>query len=219
MRTTVSAGCALVAFAANSVLCRLALGGTAIDAASFSVIRLASGAIALMPIAALAKRPGARLGGSWGAAAQLCLYAVAFSFAYLDLSAGTGALILFGAVQATMSLAALSAGERPDVREWAGMLLALGGLGYLVSPGLEAPSLAGSLLMAIAGGAWGMYSLRGRGVVDPLSDTAGNFARALPLVSGLGLLMWKQRSQCGGFPSEHQYRWRVSLPLPRPFPE
>jgi len=155
MRTTVSAGCALVAFAANSVLCRLALGGTAIDAASFSVIRLASGAIALMPIAALAKRPGARLGGSWGAAAQLCLYAVAFSFAYLDLSAGAGAFILFGAVQATMSLAALSTGERPDVREWAGMLLALGGLGYLVSPGLEAPSLAGSLLMAIAGGCLG----------------------------------------------------------------
>lgn len=188
MRTTAYTVAALVAFAANSVLCRLALDGNAIDAASFSVIRLGSGAAALLLIAAVSKRGRPQLGGSWSSATPLFLYAVAFAFAYLDLSAGTGALILFAAVQATMVLAACRAGDRPDVREWAGMLLALGGLGYLVSPGLAAPSPAGALLMATAGGAWGVYSLRGRGVADPLGHTAGNFVRALPLAAGLGLL-------------------------------
>jgi len=188
MRTGIYTGLALVAFAANSILCRLALGRAAIDAGSFSAIRLASGAAALLVIVAIREGGRVRLRGSWASTTALFLYAIAFSFAYLELSAGTGALILFGVVQATMILAAFRAGDRPDIREWTGILLALGGLAYLVSPGLAAPSLAGSLLMAIAGGAWGVYSLRGRGVADPLGDTAGNFVRALLPAAGLGLL-------------------------------
>lgn len=188
MRTGNCTGLALAAFAANSVLCRMALGGTVIDAGSFSAIRLASGAAALLLILAVREGGRVRPSGSWVSAGWLFLYAVAFSFAYLDLRTGTGALILFGSVQAAMILAAFWAGDRPDVRESAGMLLALGGLGYLASPGLAAPSLSGALLMAIAGGAWGVYSLRGRGVADPLGDTAGNFVRTVPLVAGFGLL-------------------------------
>jgi len=188
MQTATHTGLALVAFAANSVLCRRALGEAAIDPASFSVIRLASGAVALMLILGIRERGRVRPSGNWVSTASLFLYAAAFSFAYLDLSAGTGALILFGAVQASMAFAALWEGDRPESREWAGMLLALGGLGYLVSPGLAAPTLSGSLLMVIAGGAWGVYSLRGRGIADPLGDTAGNFVRTLPLAAGLGLV-------------------------------
>lgn len=188
MQTGIYTGLSLAAFAANSVLCRLALGGAAIDAGSFSAIRLASGAAALLLILAVRAGGTVRPNGSWISAGCLFLYAAAFSFAYQRLSTGTGALILFGAVQATMVLAALWAGDRPDVRESAGMLLAVGGLGYLASPGLAAPPLSGALPMAIAGGAWGVYSLRGRGVADPLGDTAGNFVRTLPLAAGLGLL-------------------------------
>lgn len=188
MYTAIYTGLALVAFAANSVLCRRALGEGAIDPASFSAIRLASGAVALVAILAMREGRRVRPSGSWISTASLVLYAVGFSFAYLDLSAGMGALILFGAVQATMVFTALLEGDRPANREWAGMLLALSGLAYLVSPGLTAPSLSGSLLMVIAGGAWGVYSLRGRGIADPLGDTAGNFVRALPLAAGLGLL-------------------------------
>lgn len=187
MLTGIYAGLALASFAANSVLCRLALGGAAIDAGSFSAIRLAAGAAALWLIFALRAGGRAQPGGSWPSAGLLFLYAVAFSFAYLELSAGVGALILFGSVQASMILGAFRAGDRPNIRESAGMLLALGGLGYLASPGLAAPSLSGGLLMAVAGGAWGVYSLRGRGVADPLSETAGNFVRTLPLAVGLGL--------------------------------
>jgi drug/metabolite transporter (DMT)-like permease len=194
MRTGNCTGLALAAFAANSVLCRMALGEAAIDAGSFSAIRLASGAAALLLILAVREGGRVRPSGSWVPAGWLFLYAVAFSFAYLDLSTGTGALILFGSVQATMILAAVWAGDRPDVRESAGMLMALGGLGYLASPGLAAPSLTGALLMAAAGGAWGAYSLRGRGVADPLADTAGNFVRTLPLAAGLGLLALRHSS-------------------------
>jgi drug/metabolite transporter (DMT)-like permease len=125
---------ALVAFAANSLLCRLALGGGSIDAVSFSTLRLSSGAAALLLIGTVSKTRGSRVRGDWSAAAMLFLYAVAFSFAYLDLSTGARALILFGAVQATMILAALWSGERPDAVEWTGLFLALGGLGYLVPP-------------------------------------------------------------------------------------
>jgi len=124
----------------------------------------------------------ARVRGNWISAAMLFLYAIAFSFAYLSLSAGTGALILFGSVQMTMLLAALRSGERPQLVEWLGIALALGGLVYLVLPGLESPSLLGSSLMVIAGIAWGVYSLRGRGSGSPLADTAGNFIRAVPLI-------------------------------------
>lgn len=178
---------ALAAFAANSVLCRLALGGRAIDASSFALIRLGSGAVVLWLIrSASRKRSGA--GRGWVPPAMLFLYAAAFSFAYLSLSAGTGALILFGSVQATMILAALRSGERFRRLEVAGLVLALAGLAYLVSPGLSSPSPVGSALMVAAGAAWGVYSIRGRASVDPLGDTARNFLGAVPLAVGVSLL-------------------------------
>jgi drug/metabolite transporter (DMT)-like permease len=181
---------ALVAFAMNSVLCRLALGASAIDAATFSTVRLFSGALTLLLIsAAFKKGDSTSPRGSWISAALLFLYAIAFSLAYISLSAGTGALILFGSVQATMLIYALRSGERPYLLEWAGLLLALIGLVYLVFPGLTAPSPSRSALMAVAGISWGFYSLRGRGTRDPLADTTGNFVRATPLVIAVNLVM------------------------------
>ncbi len=195
-RTLLFTGVALVAFAANSVLCRLALGPRRIDPASFAGVRLASGALMLAAIGAVTRRPpAARSRAGWASAALLFLYAAAFAFAYTSLSAGTGALILFGAVQITMILAALRSGERFRAPEGVGLALALGGLVYLVSPGMaapsapgapsasSAPSALGSALMAVAGASWGVYSLRGRGAGDPLHDTAGNFLRAVPLAA------------------------------------
>ena len=174
---------AMVAFASNSLLNRLALGRESIDPVSYTTVRLVSGAITLWLIAALQKNStGPRVGGTWISAAMLFLYAIAFSFAYLSLSAGTGALILFGTVQVTMILAALRSGERPQPLEWLGLLLALGGLVYLVLPGLEAPPLPSSALMMLAGIAWGIYSLRGRGYSSPLANTTGNFMRTVPFV-------------------------------------
>ncbi len=186
--TVLCTASALVAFAANSVLCRLALGRAAIDAASFSTIRLASGALALLLLCqGLRSRPfGVR--GNWRSAALLFLYAVPFSFAYLSLSAGTGALILFGSVQATMLVAALGTGERPHPLHWLGLTLALGGLVVLVLPGLQAPAPAGAVLMAVGGISWGIYSLRGRSPAGPLAETTGNFIRALPLALAVSLL-------------------------------
>lgn len=174
----------------NSVLCRLALGQRAIDAASFSTIRLCSGAVMLLLITALSKRKksfSAR--GNWISATLLFLYAISFSLAYINLSAGTGALILFGSVQATMIVVALLSGERPHALEWVGLFLALLGLVYLVSPGLKAPALSSSALMTIAGISWGFYSLRGRGAQDPLIDTTNNFVRALPFAIAVSLIM------------------------------
>ena len=174
----------------NSVLCRLALGANAIDAASFSTIRLLSGAFVLLLISAAFKRGNSTLLlGSWTSATWLFLYAIAFSLSYINLSAGTGALILFGSVQATMLISALLSGERPHLLEWAGLFLALGGLVYLVLPGLTAPKPVSSALMAIAGISWGFYSLRGRGTRNPLTDTTGNFVRALPFVILVNLIM------------------------------
>lgn len=177
---------ALVAFAANSVLCRMALGGGAIDAAAFTAIRLVAGAAALWLIAA-ARRRTSDFRGDWTSAAMLFAYAFAFSAAYLSLNTGTGALILFGAVQLTMILAGLRQGERPLPKEWGGLAVAFGGLIYLLLPGLRAPSLTGSLLMVASGIAWGIYSLRGRGQSDPLAVTAGNFLRTTPFVLALAL--------------------------------
>lgn len=177
---------AMIAFASNSLLNRLALGQKSIDPTSYTTIRLTSGAVMLFFIASRPSRQKkngqATWRGSWISAALLFLYAIAFSFAYLNLSAGTGALILFGSVQLTMLLVALQRGERPQLMEWIGLSLALGGLVYLVFPGLAAPSLSGSLLMLIAGMAWGFYSIRGRGSQNPLGDTAGNFIYAVPMV-------------------------------------
>jgi len=183
-------GCALVAFAANSVLCRLALGGAAIDAASFTTIRLAAGAGVLLLITVACNKKSLSLSQVKPISALLLfLYAAAFSFAYINLSTGTGALVLFGSVQATMLVAALGSGERPHPLEWAGLALALCGLVYLVFPGLQsAPPLLSSTLMAVAGISWGLYSLRGRGGSDPLADTTGNFALALPLAVAVNLI-------------------------------
>jgi drug/metabolite transporter (DMT)-like permease len=171
-----------VAFAANSVLCRLALDGGAIDAASFSTIRLLSGAVTLwLIVLILRKKPVYVKKGSWISATMLFLYAVTFSFAYISLSTGTGALILFGAVQATMLLAGLWSGERPHLMQWGGLVLALTGLVYLVFPGLTAPSPLGSVLMVVSGIAWGIYSIRGRRGADPVVVTGENFIGAVPL--------------------------------------
>lgn len=183
VQTVLLTSLAMVAFASNSLLNRLALGQDAIDPVSYTTIRLSSGAAMLFLLASLQRKTGQPiLRGSWISAAFLFLYAVCFSFAYLSLSAGTGALILFGSVQVTMIVIALRGGERPLLLEWAGLFLALGGLVYLVFPGLTAPSPIGSGLMAIAGVAWGFYTLRGRGSGNPLGDTAGNFVHAVPMV-------------------------------------
>jgi drug/metabolite transporter (DMT)-like permease len=169
----------MIAFAGNSLLCRVALRNTSIDAASFTSIRIVSGALALWLIVRV--RDGVHLdGGNWGSALALFAYAIAFSFAYISLPAGTGALLLFGAVQATMIGWGLWSGERMQLRQGAGLLLACAGLVGLLLPGLSAPSPQGSALMLSAGVAWGVYSLRGRGAGEPTRTTAGNFVRAVP---------------------------------------
>ena len=173
---------ALVAFAANSILCRLALGQGAIDAATFTSIRLTSGALALLLLTAVTSRPASKdsRAGSWTSALLLFLYAMPFSFAYVSLGVANGALILFLSVQATMLLGAIRTGERIHWLEWLGIVVAIGGLVVLVAPGLSAPNPAGAALMAVAGVAWGIYSLRGRSSTDPIGDTAANFLRAVP---------------------------------------
>lgn len=188
-RTALFASLALAGFAANSLLCRAALRGGAIDAWSFTFARLASGAIVLGLIART-RRPAAatRRAGSWASAFALTAYAAAFSLAYLRLPTGVGALVLFGSVQATMIGWSIAAGKRPGVLEWCGLALALGGLAYLTLPGASAPDALGLLLMAAAGIAWGVYSLRGRSSREPLRATADNFARGAPLVLPLLVL-------------------------------
>ena len=179
-RTLLLTALAMLAFAGNSLLCRLALRETAIDAASFTSLRLLAGALTLWLLLRL--RPGhAALAGNWFAATALFAYAAAFSFAYLSLDAGVGALLLFGAVQLSMIVWGLYRGERFRLMAGSGLLLALGGLIALLLPGATAPALGGALLMLLAGVAWGVYSLLGRGVGDPLAATAGNFLRAVPL--------------------------------------
>jgi drug/metabolite transporter (DMT)-like permease len=182
-RTVLLTATAMVAFAANSLLCRQALGTGAIDAVSFTTLRLCAGAATLTLLAR--RRAG---GGSWQAAAYLFAYAICFSLAYRSIGAGTGALLLFGAVQVTMLVAGLRAGERPPARTWFGFLLAVGGLVGLVAPGLSQPDPLGALLMAAAGVGWGFYSLRGRGSTSPLRANADNFARCVPFAVVASLL-------------------------------
>lgn len=183
---------ALIAFAANSVLCRLALGGKVIDAAGFTSVRLLSGAFVLFCILKLRyPKKASPSKGSWPAAFMLFLYAVTFSFAYLTLSTGTGALILFGSVQITMILRSLFSGNRLLPIEWMGVIVAFSGIVYLALPGVTAPSFSGFSLMTAAGIAWGLYTLKGRGSKDPLSDTTYNFLRSVPFVMMLGLLFFK----------------------------
>ncbi len=169
---------AMIAFASNSLLCRLALKQTAIDPATFTFVRIFSGAIALWLVTKM-RRSSLDKSGNWASALALFAYAAAFSFAYVSLSAGTGALLLFGAVQAMMILWGFHKGERLDLIQIFGLGVALTGLVVLVSPGLSAPSLIGSILMLGAGAAWGIYSLRGKFVGDAIAVTTGNFLRAV----------------------------------------
>jgi drug/metabolite transporter (DMT)-like permease len=188
----------MIAFAGNSLLCRVALKNTQIDAASFTSIRLVSGAFALWLIVRLRNGTLAD-GASWWSAFALFAYAVTFSFAYISLPAGTGALLLFGAVQATMISWGLYRGERFQLRQVAGLLLAFAGLVGLLLPGISAPSPQGSLLMLSAGVAWGVYSLRGRGAGDATRTTAGNFLRAVPFAAILSIaaLPWTSLDHAG----------------------
>ncbi len=217
-RTAWLTGLAMVAFAANSVLARMALRTEVIDASSFTTLRLASGALALFLITAGRRRRPVRdaisrgtnahrdydpstsshtggtprSSGSWLGALMLFLYAGPFSFAYLGLSTATGALILFGLVQVTMIVGGLVLGERPGRIQWLGLLMAIGGLVYLMSPGLTAPPPLSAALMALAGFAWGVYSLLGRESAQPLMETSGNFARSVLFVALLSLISFSQ---------------------------
>ena len=171
----------MLAFASNSLLCRAALDGAHADAASFTALRLAGGALALGLLARArgSASPPGRL--AWGSAVALFVYALGFSLAYERIPAGVGALLLFAAVQLTMIGAGLGAGERPRLAEWAGVALSLAGLAVLARPGLARPDPLGAVLMLAAGAAWGLYSLRGRRSGDPVVANAASFARALLL--------------------------------------
>jgi drug/metabolite transporter (DMT)-like permease len=185
---------AMLPLSANSWLCRAALRDTAIDAASFTSIRLLSGALMLWLLLHLRRRWSgaaavADLPGNWLSACALFGYAALFSFAYLDLTAGTGALLLFGAVQVTMIGLGLRRGERLDAVQVAGVLLAFGGLVGLLLPGLSAPPLLAGAMMLGAGACWGVYSMRGQGARDPTGVTAGNFMRTVPITAAVSLVM------------------------------
>lgn len=180
---------ALFAFAANSVLCRLALGTNAIDATSFTTIRLLSGIailFVLIQLTRLIQKPTKDLKlqskGSWLSAAMLFIYAVAFSFGYISLDTGTGALILFGAVQITMILSNVVSGNKLHLSEWLGLALAFTGFVYLIMPSVTTPSLTGFVLMSISGMAWAFYTLLGRKSKNALNDTAFNFLRTVPFI-------------------------------------
>jgi drug/metabolite transporter (DMT)-like permease len=213
---------AMIAFAANSLLCRAALKHSGIDAASFTSIRILSGAAALGLIVRIRRESGLRRtaspfvnnssnsslvthhsslqhSGNWPSALALFVYAAAFSFAYNALPAGTGALLLFGAVQATMILRGLQQGELLRPPQLLGLAVALSGLIALLFPGLSAPPLSGSVLMLAAGVAWGAYSLRGRGEANPVSATAGNFLRAVPMALAISVvfLPWARLDRAG----------------------
>lgn len=177
----------LLAFAGNSILCRLALRATSIDPATFTSVRLLSGALVLWVLVSTFRR-NVRGQGNWGSALALLAYAAALSYAYIDLPTGLGALLLFAAVQVTMIGHALTHGERLQVVQWLGFGLAIAGLVGLLLPGLTAPPLIGSTLMLASGVAWGVYSLRGKGAGDPTRVTAGNFMRAVPIALLLSLL-------------------------------
>lgn len=178
-RLTALAALTMLAFAANSIFCRLALKTTSIDAASFTLIRFVAGALVLVFILhARVITGGPR--GTWKAATALFSYAAAFSYAYIELPTAAGALLLFGAVQVTMIGVGLATGERFSVLQWAGFLLAICGLVSLLLPGLSAPEPKAAGLMLLAGVAWGIYSLLGRRLSNPIAATAGNFIRALP---------------------------------------
>jgi len=184
---------ALLAFASNSILCRMALRHVHTDPASFTTVRLVAGAATLWILVQVRGRTR-RVGGSWPAALALLAYAVTFSLAYVALPAGTGALLLFGAVQVVMIATGFIAGERINSRIALGWTLAVAGLVLLLLPGIAAPPSLQALSMLAAGVAWGIYSLKGRDSTDALGDTAGNFIRSVPGVLVISMLMWSQRS-------------------------
>lgn len=189
---------AMLAFAGNSLLCRLALKHTSIDPASFTTVRLVSGALMLWLITRTRGQtaPGR---GNWPSAMALFVYAAGFSYAYVSLAAAMGALLLFGAVQATMIGYGLWLGERLLPRQWLGLICAFAGLAGLLLPGLSAPPLRGSVLMLVAGVAWGVYSLRGKAAGDPIQVSSGNFLRAAPMAMLLSLftVSWSSVDMAG----------------------
>jgi drug/metabolite transporter (DMT)-like permease len=194
-RTAALTALALVAFAGNSLLCRMALKHTGLDAASFTSLRLASGALVLGLLVAIRQgrqdhqRRAPWAAGDWTSALALFVYAAGFSFAYVSLSAATGALLLFGVVQTAMIGWGLSRGEQLRPLQWGGLATACAGLVWLLLPGLATPSLAAGALMGAAGLGWAVYTLRGRGAKDdPTAVTAGNFLRATPLALAVSLL-------------------------------
>ncbi len=197
-RTILFTAFALIAFASNSVLNRLALGGNTIDAGSYIGIRLLSGALTLWLINGISKRNFSLIRTAFVGASlsrflpafYLFAYGVAFSFAYLSLSSGMGAFILFGTVQTTMLSMAILRGERPHISEWLGLIVAIGGLIFLVLPGLSAPDPLGALLMILAGVSWAFYTLKGRGIKDPLETTALNFILSVPMVLTVNALIF-----------------------------
>lgn len=194
MKIAVLTAIAMLAFAANSVLARLAFATANAEPLSYTGIRLASGALVLAALLFLRRQPGSSLalGGNWAGAAALFGYALAFSIAYILLGAGTGALILFASVQIGILGWAVYRGDRPGALEWLGLAIALAAFAYLVSPGLVAPHPLGTLLMVGSGFCWAAYTLLGRGSKSPLVDTAGNFIRCLPVAVAIilaGLLL------------------------------
>ncbi len=191
LRAIVYTSITMLAFAGNSILCRMALRDGAIDPASFTSIRLLSGAVALLLIVRLKSNDASiREHGGWISALVLFFYAICFSYAYISLSAGAGALILFGFVQGTMIAMALWSGDRPNISEWLGWLLAFGGLAWLLIPGIEAPPAVGATLMALAGIGWGVYSIRGRNETNALVSTCSNFVYSIAFVIVLTAIMY-----------------------------
>lgn len=187
LKTSLLSGLALMAFAANSVLCRLALGTGSIDPASFTNLRMISGAMVLFIILIFQKseksEKGATSKGSWFASLALFAYAVTFSYAYLSVDTGTGALILFGTVQIAMIVISIISGERLHITEWCGAVIAFTGFVYLILPSVSSPSISGFLLMVIAGVSWALYTIFGRNSKNPLMDTTYNFIRTLPFIA------------------------------------
>lgn len=188
MKTLLLTILAMIAFAANSILCRAALGNGLIDAVGYTSIRLASGAIVLVLILWIKSPDSFRPKFDSIASLMLATYAFALSYAYVQLSTGTGALILFGMVQLTLILMGLFKGERPRPLAWSGMTVAIAGLVYLLLPGVSAPPIMAAMLMAISGIAWGFYTLRGSRSANATANTTWNFVGALPLV-GLAIVL------------------------------
>ena len=183
------AALAMTAFAANSLLCRMALVETDIDPASFTFWRLTSGALMLILLVVMRNQKPLQE-GNMASAIALFVYAAGFSFAYVSMTTGAGALLLFGAVQVTMISWGLFKGERMSALQWGGFLLALIGLILLLLPNAAVPQLSSALMMLAAGIAWGVYSLKGKGAKFPIEATAGNFIRATPLALVLLVIFW-----------------------------